>query len=100
MTKLKLINSMTEKMDITKKEANEFFNHLNQIILDALQNEEKVPVPGLGIIQLKNRQEKNCKLPKQSEIHHIPEHVVPVFRMNKKIKSLFRTFKFTKIKKK
>ncbi|WBL31520.1 HU family DNA-binding protein [Candidatus Phytoplasma sacchari] len=92
MTKLKLINAITEKTKMTKKEANDFFNCFNQIIIDALQKNDKVPVPGLGIIQLRDRQEKNCKLPKKKEILHVPAHVVPVLKMSKKMKTTFRFF--------
>ncbi|WCA22573.1 HU family DNA-binding protein [Candidatus Phytoplasma oryzae] len=90
MTKLELINLISKKTKMTKKEANVFFDHLNEIIIESLNKNEKVPMPGLGIIQLRDRKAKDCKLPNQPEPRHVPAHVVPVLRMSKKIKSIFK----------
>ncbi|KXT29391.1 bacterial DNA-binding family protein [Candidatus Phytoplasma oryzae] len=92
MTKLKLISKISEISNISKKEANDFFNTLNNVIIDALKNQEKVFVPGLGIIQLRDRKERKCKVPKINRIVNVPAHITPVFKMNKKFKSIFKSF--------
>ncbi|WP_268869307.1 HU family DNA-binding protein [Italian clover phyllody phytoplasma] len=47
-------------------------------------------LPGLGTVQLKHRKERKCKVPKSEKVLTVPAQDVPVFKVNKKFKEIFK----------
>lgn len=90
MTKADLLNAMSEKMGITKKEVEKFLLSLNETVHEGLNKNEKVILPGLGNVKLRYRKAKKCIVPKSERVVNVPAHNVPVFRVNKKFKHIFK----------
>lgn len=90
MTKLDLLNAMSDKLRVTKTEVEKFLISLNETIEEGLRKNEKIILPGLGTVQLKHRKERKCKVPKSEKVLTVPAQDVPVFKVNKKFKEIFK----------
>lgn len=90
MTKSDLLNAMSDKLGVTKKEVEKFLLSLNETIKEGLHKNEKIILPGLGTVQLKHRKERKCKVPTSEQVSTVPAQDVPVFKVNKKFKEIFK----------
>ncbi|XXP77532.1 MAG: HU family DNA-binding protein [Lettuce witches'-broom phytoplasma] len=90
MTKSDLLNAMSDKLGVTKKEVESFLLSLNETVEEGLHKNEKVILPGLGTIQLKHRKARKCKVPKSEQVISVPAQDVPVFKVNKNFKEIFK----------
>ncbi|WP_050337265.1 HU family DNA-binding protein, partial [Candidatus Phytoplasma phoenicium] len=86
MTKKELIIKMSEQLKVSTDITRKFFNCLMTNIEQALRNKNKVVVYNLGIIELRKKKERMCKVPKSQKVLLVPAKEVPVFRVNKKFK--------------
>ncbi|MDV3166920.1 MAG: HU family DNA-binding protein [Vigna little leaf phytoplasma] len=93
MTKKELILKMSEQLGVSVEKTREFFTCLKNNIKEALLNKDKVIVEDLGIIKLRSKKERTCKVPKSQQVVVIPAKEVPVFIVNKKFKELFSSEK-------
>ncbi|PQP79856.1 hypothetical protein C6B37_00760 [Candidatus Phytoplasma phoenicium] len=89
MTKKELVSKMSEQLGIKTSQTREFFACLMNNIEQALRNKDKVIIDKLGIIELRKKKERMCKVPKSQKILLVPAKEVPVFRVNKKFKESF-----------
>jgi nucleoid DNA-binding protein len=93
MTKSDLINLMSDRLNISKKEVSNFFDHLQEIITECLEKKEKIIIGNLGTMQLRFRNETNHSIPKSDKIVNVPAHYVPFFKIRKKFKLAFQHIK-------
>jgi DNA-binding protein HU-beta len=86
MTKTDLVNKLANETGLTKLEAGNCVNTLFNLIIDAVEGQEAVVVPGFGSWKLKSRAERQGRNPKTGETLTIPARNVVVFTVGKEFK--------------
>ncbi len=94
MTKTELIDALSEKNDLTKKDTAKVVDNLFDTISEFLAEEakkkakdrEKVKIIGFGSFEARDRSERKGRNPQTGEEIKIPSRVVPVFKAGKTFK--------------
>ena len=86
MNKADLINAVTEKAGLSKKDTEAVINAAIDAITAALKEGEKVQLVGFGAFEVKARAERVGRNPKTKEEIKIPASKVPVFKAGKALK--------------
>ena len=79
MNKRELINEVSKKTGITKKDAGSVLNAITEHITDALSNSEKVTLVGFGTFQVMQRKARRGRNPQTGEEIQIPAKKTPKF---------------------
>lgn len=91
MTKQKLIEALSDEVNITKKQADQILTKLVRIIEKTLKKGEKVSVTGFGTFVLSSRKARRGVDPQTGKIIKIPEMAMPKFRAGKRLKEVVRS---------
>ncbi len=86
MTKADLINSISEKLDISKKDIGSVINECFESITKALSKKEKVQIVGFGTFEARVRKERKGRNPSTGKEIKIPQTTVPAFKAGKALK--------------
>ena len=87
MNKSELITSMSEKSNLTKKDAESALNAFMETIEEALASGEKVQLVGFGTFEVRERKAREGRNPRNpEEIIQIPASLAPVFKAGKTLK--------------
>ncbi|MCC8042997.1 MAG: HU family DNA-binding protein [Oscillospiraceae bacterium] len=86
MTKAELINSIAEKADFSKKDAEKALNAVTGAITDALASGEKVQIVGFGTFAVKDVKEREAINPRTKEKITVPARKAPGFKAGKGLK--------------
>lgn len=87
MNKSELIASMSEKSELTKKEAELALNAFMKSVEEALVNGDKIQLVGFGTFEVKQRAERQGRNPRNpEEVIQIPASKAPVFKAGKSLK--------------
>ena len=87
MNKTELIAALSEKAELTKKDAEKALNALVDVITDALVAGEKVQIVGFLSAEVKDRPERIARNPRQPEEQiTIPASKAPVFKAGKSLR--------------
>ena len=86
MNKTDLINSVSEKAEVTKKDAEKVINAVFASISDALAANEKVQLVGFGTFEVKERAARVGRNPQTGETINIAAAKVPTFKAGKGLK--------------
>lgn len=86
MNKNELITSASEISGISKKTTEEVVKATLTAIETALQNGEKVKIPGFGTFEIRSRSARVGKNPQTGEKVEIPASKAPVFKAGKALK--------------
>ena len=87
MNKSDLILKILEsEPTIYKKDANKIVNVFFDTISKAISNGERVELRGFGVFDVKQRQARIARNPKNGEAVPVPAKKVPFFRMGKNMK--------------
>lgn len=91
MNKSDIIDALSAKLRITKKEAaaaiEAVFGENGGIIPSALSKGDNVSLAGFGVFELKKRQSRSARNPKTGETILLPERFTPAFRPAKNLKT-------------
>ncbi len=89
MTKSELIDRITEKLEIRKKDVAAVVDDVFAQIEDALAHEEKCTFVGFGVFEVRERAAREGRNPQDpSQVVHIPAKKVPAFRPGKELKDV------------
>lgn len=88
MTKAELINSVAEKGDFTKKDAEKAVKAFIDAVSEALEKGDKVQIVGFGTFEVRERAEKETINPRTKEKQLQPAHKVPAFKAGKGLKDI------------
>jgi DNA-binding protein HU-beta len=88
MNKAELIAGMTEKGDISKKDAENALNAFIQSVEEALSRGEKVQLVGFGSFEVRDRAERTGRNPQTMAEITIPASKVPVFKAGRALKDM------------
>lgn len=87
MNKAELVQSMSEKSGLTKKEAENALNSFMKSVEEALINGDKVQLVGFGTFETRERAERVGRNPRNPEQEiTIPASKAPVFKAGKGLK--------------
>lgn len=86
MNKTDLINSVSEKAEVTKKDAEKMINAVFASIEEALAADEKVQLVGFGTFEVKERAARVGRNPQTGETINIAATKVPTFKAGKGLK--------------
>ena len=88
MTKAKLVEKVSDRIDLTKKETERIVNLVFGSIVDALSMGEKVELRGFGSFRVRNRESRDGRNPKTGTTVHIPAKKVPFFKAGKELREI------------
>ena len=83
MNKKELVNEVSGKVGITKKEVGNILDAITEIIRKALSRGEKVTLFGFGTFWVLNRKARRGRNPRTGEIIQIPAKRAVKFRAGK-----------------
>ena len=86
MNKTDLINAVSDKADLTKKEAGAAVDAVFESIQDSLSKGEKVQLIGFGNFEVRERAARKGRNPQSGEEIEIPASKVPAFKAGKALK--------------
>ncbi len=87
MNKSELITSVSEKANLTKKDAEAALNALLSTIEETLQEGGKVQLVGFGTFEVRERKARTGRNPRNpGQVIEIPASKAPVFKAGKSLK--------------
>ena len=86
MNKSELITTMSEKSNLTKKDAEAALKAFVESVEEALENGEKVQLVGFGTFETREWAARTGRNPRTKEEIQIPASTVPVFKAGKEFK--------------
>lgn len=86
MTKTELINSIADKANCTKKDAEAALSATLAVITEALEKGDKVAITGFGTFEVRERGEKTCINPKTKERMTCPPCKAAAFKAGRALK--------------
>ncbi|MFZ2681811.1 MAG: HU family DNA-binding protein [Patescibacteria group bacterium] len=91
MNKAELALRLAERMDIPKKQAEDFVEHYEEIVTKALVEGNEVTIAGFGTFSARTRSARMGVNPrKPSERIQVPEVRVPKFKAGKALKDALK----------
>lgn len=91
MNKSELINALSEKTGLSKKEAEKTLNAFVESINGALMKGDKVQLIGFGTFDVKERPARTARNPRTGEEIKIAASKAPVFKAGKALKDKVNT---------
>ena len=86
MFKTELIKSISEKSNLTKKDAEAALKGFIESVEEAVERGDKVQLIGFGIFEARERAERKGRNPRSKEEITIPASTVPIFKAGKEFK--------------
>lgn len=86
MNKTDLVKVVSQKADITQKDAEKAISALFDGIKEALAKDDKVQIIGFGTFEVKTREERKGRNPQTGKEITIPASKSPVFKAGKGLK--------------
>ena len=90
MTKADLIENVSTKRDLPKKDVEAVFEAMVDAIQQALHNNEKVSLAGLGTFTVKDRKARTARNPKTGEPVQVAASKAAKFKMGKELKEVLQ----------
>lgn len=90
MNKMELIDAITNKTGLSKKDVNNTLTELLSTITSALAAEEKVTLVGFGTFATTKRKERKGRNPQTGKEITIAARTLPVFKAGKQLKDQMR----------
>ena len=91
MTKAELVDAVSKKSELSKKDAEVIVQAVLDSIIDSLQGGEKVELRGFGSFRLRERASRQGRNPKTGEKVYVPAKKVPYFKPGKELKELINS---------
>lgn len=88
MTKADLVEKISEKIGLTKKETELVVNTILDSITNALANGQKVELRGFGSFRVRRRNPRVGRNPKSGTKVEVPAKLVPFFKTGKKLREM------------
>jgi integration host factor subunit beta len=86
MNKSQLIEALAKEEDLTIKKAESVINTVFKTIEDALANEERVEIRGLGSFKVKDYDSYLGRNPKTGQVIQVRPKKLPFFKVGKELK--------------
>ncbi|MEM9771327.1 MAG: HU family DNA-binding protein [Cyanobacteria bacterium P01_D01_bin.73] len=86
MNKAELVKSITDRIGVSRKDADAVVSATVDAIMEAVAAGEKVTLVGFGTFERRDRKAREGRNPKTGEILQIPATKVPAFAAGKQFK--------------
>jgi DNA-binding protein HU-beta len=86
MNKTELINAVSEKSELTKKDATKAVDALLEVLTESLVKGDKVQLIGFGNFEVRDRAARSGRNPQTGEAIEIAASKVPAFKPGKALK--------------
>ena len=86
MTKSDLINTISESVDLSKKDIGNIIGECFKVITTTLSNGDKVQIVGFGTFEVRTRKERKGRNPSTGKEITIPKSTVPAFKAGRGLK--------------
>lgn len=86
MNKTDLINNISTKSGLSKKDVEAVLNGFLGEVTDALKSGDKVQLIGFGTFETRQRSEREARNPQTGATIKIPASTVPAFKAGNKLK--------------
>lgn len=84
VNKSDLVKLISEKIEVPKAQAEKFLNGFFEVVVGELEKGNKIPLVGIGKFELKARQARTARSPKDpSVIIEVPAKLRPTFTFSK-----------------
>lgn len=90
MNKSELVYDVTNRLDVTRKEAEDVIDCFLELIAENLANGDKVVLSGFGTFEIRNRVSRSGVNPRTGERIDIPCQKTPAFKVGKILKDKLR----------
>jgi DNA-binding protein HU-beta len=90
LNKEELVNKVSEKTLVGKKESEKAVTAVMESISEALAKGDKVQLVGFGTFEVRSRKEREGRNPKTGEKITIKAMKVPAFKAGKKLKEMVK----------
>ncbi|WP_326520695.1 HU family DNA-binding protein [Leptothoe spongobia] len=88
MNKGELVDKVSEKASVTKKQADAVISAAIESIMEAVSSGDKVTLVGFGSFEPRHRKEREGRNPKTGDTMVIPATTVPAFSAGKLFKEM------------
>ena len=88
MTKAELVEKVSDKIHLTKKQTELVVNTVFQSITDSLSDGKKVELRGFGSFRIRERNARVGRNPKSGAQVDVPAKRVPFFKAGKELREL------------
>ena len=88
MTKAELVEILSEKINLTKKDSERIVNIVLGSIVNSLAEGDKVELRGYGSFRSRKRNSRDGRNPRTGESVSVPTKNIPFFKAGKEIKEL------------
>ena len=88
VTKAELVERVSDRIKLTKKQTEVIVNTLFMSISDALTHGDKVELRGFGSFRVRRRQSRDGRNPKTGQGVYIPPKKVPFFKAGKELREV------------
>lgn len=88
MTKAEIVEIISEKLGLTKKDIARVVDLFFEIVKEGLRGDEHIELRGFGTFEVKTREEREARNPKTGETVTVPKRKVPYFRPGKELKAI------------
>jgi nucleoid DNA-binding protein len=88
LTKAEIVEIISEKLGLTKKDIARVVDLFFEIIKEGLRSDEHIELRGFGTFEVKTREEREARNPKTGETVTVPKRKVPYFRPGKELKAI------------
>lgn len=91
MTKAELVNRVSKRTDLNKRDAEVMVQTVLDSIIESLQGGDKVELRGFGSFRLRERASRIGRNPKTGEKVNVPSKRVPYFKPGKDLKTVINS---------
>ena len=88
MTKAELVEEVSEKTGLPKKQAEIVVNTVFESIVETLKMGEKIELRGFGSFRIRQRDSRTGRNPKTGEKVDVPAKRIPYFKPGKELREL------------
>ena len=88
MNKTELIAAVSEKAELSKKDAEKAVKAFTDVVSEELVNGGKIQLVGFGTFEVSERAAREGRNPKSGEVMNIPASKTPKFKAGKALKDM------------
>jgi nucleoid DNA-binding protein len=88
MTKADIVDQISERTGLTKKDVAETVDSFLNAVARALQSGHHIEIRGFGTFRVKDRKSRIARNPRTGEAVPVPPRKVPVFKVSKELKDM------------
>ena len=88
MTKAELVEEVSTKTGLPKKQAEVIVNTVFESIVDSLKSGDKIELRGFGSFRIRRRDSRTGRNPKTGEKVDVPAKRIPYFKPGKELREL------------